>query len=102
MSGGRMTGIRQHLRITLDGADTEVWTKPYDYDLYGLTAKKHGWATAQENPVGYLLFLAWSAARRAGAIEATLPYERFKEQVDDLAELGDDPVDPTPPAPGAG
>jgi hypothetical protein len=52
--------------------------------------------------VGYLLFLAWSAARRAGAIDPTLTYEKFKERAEDLAELGDEPVDPTPPAPGAG
>jgi hypothetical protein len=98
----RMTGIRQHLRVTGVGEPFEVFTKPFDYDLHALTAKKHGWPDAGENPVGYLLFLAWSAARRTGAIDATLTFERFKEQVEDLAELDDEDVDPTPPAAGAG
>jgi hypothetical protein len=97
-----MKGVRQHLRVTGIGDPIEVWTKPFDYDLYGLTAKKHGWPTVQENPVGYLLFLAWSAARRGGQIEATLTFEKFKEAVEDLAELEDEPVDPTQPAAGAG
>jgi hypothetical protein len=99
----RMTGIRQHLKVTLEGSGPfEVWTKPFDYDLYGLTAKKHAWPDAQENPVGYLLFLSWSAARRTGQIETSLSYERYKEAVEDLEELEDEPVDPTAPAPGAG
>jgi hypothetical protein len=99
----RMTGLRQHLRVTLEGVGPfDVWTKPFDYDLYGLTAKKHSWPDAQDNPVGYLLFLAWSAARRAGAIEATLSYEKFKEAVEDLEELEQEQVVPTVPAPGAG
>lgn len=99
-----MKGLRQHLQVTMDGATFEVWTRPVDYDLYGLTAKRHSWPTAQENPVGYLLFLAWSAARRdgAGAIEKSLTYEKFKERVEDLAELESEDVDPTLPAAGAG
>ena len=98
----RMKGIRQHLRVTGVGAPFEVWTKPFDYDLQGLTAKKKGWPDAQENPVGYLLFLAWSAARRTGQIDQTLSYETFKEQVEDLEELEPEEVDPTQPAAGAG
>ena len=98
----RLKGIRQHLRVTGVGEPFEVWTKPFDYDLHALTAKKHGWPDAKENPVGYLVFLAWSAARRGGQIDATLTFEKFKEQVEDLEELEPEEVDPTDPAAGAG
>jgi len=98
----RLRGIRQHLRVTGAGEPFEVWTKPFDYDLYGITARKHDWPDHAANPVGYLLFLAWSAARRTGAIDPTLSFERFKEVVEDLEELDDEPVDPTPPVPGGG
>jgi hypothetical protein len=98
----QLRGIRQNLRVELEGRTFEVATRPFDYDLYGLTAKKHGWPAPAENPVGYLLFLAWSAARRTGEIDATLSFERFKEQVEDLAELEDEQVGPTLPDPGGG
>jgi hypothetical protein len=98
----RLKGVRQNLRVTLPDKTIDVATKPFDYDLYGLTAKKHGWPEASENPVGYLLFLSWSAARRTGQIGTDVPFERFKELVDDLEELEPETVDPTVPAPGAG
>ena len=98
----RLQGIRQHLRVSLPDETFNVWTKPFDYDLFAFTAKRHEWPDADENPVGYLLFLAWSAARRTGRIDAGERYEAFKERVEDLEELEPDPVDPTPPDPGAG
>lgn len=98
----RLESVRQHFRVTLPDETFNVWTKPFDYDLQGITAKKHGWPAPDDNPVGYLLFLAWSAARRESRIPATLTYETFKELVEDLEELAPETVDPTPPAPGAG
>jgi len=94
--------VRQHLRVTMPDGKFDVWTKPFDYDLQGLTAKKHAWPPPSDNPVGYLLFLAWSAARRTGQIDATLSYERFKEAVEDLEQLDEEQVDPIQPDPGAG
>ena len=96
----RLKGIRQHLRITLPDREFEVWTKPFDYDLHGIQAKKHDWSGPDENPVGYLLFLSWSAARRSGEIDATLGYESYKALVENLEELEEPPVDPTQPAAG--
>ena len=98
----RLKGIRQHLRVTLPDETFDVWTKPFDYDLYGFTAKRHEWPDADENPVGYLLFLAWSAARRGGLITVDQKFEAFKALVDNLEELEPEEVDPTDPAPGAG
>lgn len=98
----RLDTVRQHLRVTLPDGPIDVWTKPFDMDLQAITAQKHGWPTGKENPVGYLLFLAWSAARRTGAIEATLTYEKFKELAEDLEELEPEHVDPTEPGPGPG
>lgn len=99
----RLKGVRQHIRVTLpDDEQLDVWTKPFDYDLYGITAKRHDWPDASDNPVGYLLFLSWSAARRTAAIPAELGYESFKERVENLEELEAEDVGPTPPAPGAG
>jgi hypothetical protein len=96
-----LKGIRQHLTVELGEKDIEVWTRPVDHALYAETAKRHSWPPASDNPVGYLLFLAWSAARRDQLIDQAMSFEKFKGDVLDIAE-STEPVDPTPPAAGAG
>jgi hypothetical protein len=98
-----MSSLRRQLRVTMpDGVVFDVFTKPFDFDLEASTAKKHGWPTRDENPVGALIFLAWAAARRAGEIPATERYETFREAVEDVEGIADEDVDPTPPVAGAG
>ena len=98
-----LKSLRQHLQVTRDGATYDVWTRPIDLDVVGFTYKRHpDWPSREDNPVGYLLLLAWVASRRIGAIPMDLKYETFKVECDDVEELEPEQVDPTAPAPGAG
>jgi hypothetical protein len=98
----RLATVRERLRVTFPDRVIEVRTRPFDYDLYARTTVKHGWPDRSENPMGYLLFIAWSAARHDGAIDPTMTYETFRDEADDLEQLGTDEPDPTQPAPTAG
>jgi hypothetical protein len=73
-----VSGINLSLRVELD--DTEpyiVETRLRDHNLWDVTRAKHGWPKPDEAPMTWLGFLAWSASRRTGAIEATLSWEAF-------------------------
>ena len=100
----KFAGVRQRLHIERDDEpsfDVTVWA--IDHDVLAFTYKRHAdWPTREENPVGFLLLLAWVAARRAGEIPGDLKYETFKATVVDVLELEVEPVNPTRPAPGAG
>jgi hypothetical protein len=94
---------RQHLRVYFADADpVDVHTNPFDHDWFAITAKKHDWPSQQANPVGYLLFLAWHAARRTDQIARTETYEAFRARAEDIEVFDEERVDPTEPAPGAG
>ena len=84
-----------------------VSTTLLDHNVWDLTRAKHKWPTAQEAPLTWMGFLAWSAARRTGKIEPTLTWELFLTQclsvrrpdgADDEDDVG--PVNPTQLAPG--
>lgn len=96
--------VRQHLRVPMhEGDAVEVWTSPAEYRVQALTWKRHpDWPTREEDPVTFLMFMAWAAARRAGAIEMSLTFEAFLAAAADVQELEAEQVDPTQPAPGAG
>ena len=101
----RFKGVRQRLHLDrgdLDESfDVTVWA--IDHDVLSFTYKRHPeWPTREDNPVGFLLLLGWIAGRRTGAIPMDLKYEAFKATAVDVWELDPEPVDPTPPAPGAG
>lgn len=92
---------RQQLGVTLaDGSSWTVWTAPLDDDLRAATARKHSWPSPQDNPVGYLAFLAWSAGRRHGL--HTLTWESFLNDVTELEVVEEETVPPTPPEAGDG
>jgi hypothetical protein len=98
-----LKSLRQHLRVTRGGDTFDVWTWPIDHDVQAFTWRRHpDWPSREDNPVGFLLFLAWAAARRAGDIPPDLKYETFKGEVEDIEELEAPAVDPTEPVPGAG
>lgn len=96
--------VRQHLRVPMrDGTTLDVWTSPVEYRLQAMTWKRHpDWPTREEDPVTFLMFMAWAAARRSGEIEMGVKFEAFVEGADDVQELEPEPVDPTQPAAGAG
>lgn len=104
----RFAGVRQRLHVELSddelndaSFDVTVWA--IDHDVVSFTFKRHpDWPGREDNPVGFLMLLGWVAGRRAGEIPMPLKYEEFKGRCVDVWELEEEPVDPTPPAPGAG
>lgn len=95
------------VRVVRDGHDDlEVQTDNRDMVLWDRTRIRHKWPKFDEAPFLWLTFLAWSAARRSGAIPADLTYERWEADVIDVANV-DVPDDdglgtPTPPGPVPG
>jgi hypothetical protein len=91
------------IEVTLDDGTTFV-VQALNPDLvrWDRQASKLGWPKMSDAPFLWLTFLAWSAAKREGAIPADLSWEVFGDtrcvQVRALTnELGDlDGVDPTP------
>ena len=94
--------VRKHLIVSFaDREDVEVFTNVVDHRLFPVTAKRHGWPSQSEDPVGYISFVAWSAARRTGQI-AGLTYEAWEQSVVDVVVLEEEVVVPTEPEPGTG
>lgn len=95
------------VRVVRDGHDDlEVQTDNRDMVLWDRTRIRHKWPKFDEAPFLWLTFLAWSAARRSGAIAPELTYERWEADVIDVANV-DAPDDigmgtPTPPGPVPG
>ncbi|MGY4645886.1 hypothetical protein [Cellulomonas sp. URHB0016] len=102
MSGNRLRTIRQHLHVTMPAGVVDVHTRPDDYHQFAALRQRHGWPTAEEDPVGFLMFLTWHAARRDPETDTGLTLEKFRSEALDVAELEPEPITPTPPAPGAG
>jgi hypothetical protein len=84
-----------------------VTTTLLDHNIWDLTRAKHKWPTAQDAPLTWMGFLAWSAARRTGAIEPTLTWELFLAECLSVDKADDDDdaegvASPTPPGAGPG
>ena len=83
-----------------------VTTTLLDHNIWDLTRAKHKWPAAGDAPLTWLGFLAWSAARRTGAIEPALTWEQFLSlclsvrQPDSDEEGNSATADPTLPGPG--
>lgn len=96
------------LQITVHLEDRDaftVTTKLLDHNVWDMTRARHKWPTAQDAPLTWMGFLAWSAARRTGAIEATLTWEQFLEQCLSVERPEDEEedgriADPTQPVAG--
>jgi hypothetical protein len=68
------------LQVTLaDGRRYVVQALNPDLLAYDRTAAKHHWPGGSQAPFLWLTFLAWSASRRAGDIDADLTWEQFSE-----------------------
>lgn len=86
-----------------------VTTTLLDHNTWDLTRARHKWPVASDAPLTWMGFLAWSAARRTGAIERELTWELFlgeclsvRRPEDDDEEEVSSQVDPTQLAPGQG
>jgi hypothetical protein len=82
-----------------------VTTTLLDHNIWDLTRAKHKWPTAQDAPLTWLGFLAWSAARRTGAIEPAVTWEQFLSTCLSVQQPDDEEddakiADPTLPVPG--
>lgn len=102
MSGSRLRSIRQHLQVTMASQVVDVHTRPDDYHQFAALRQRHGWPSAEDDPVGFLVFLAWNASRHDPATDTGLTLEKFRAEALDVAELEPVEVTPTQPAPTAG
>ena len=90
------------LRIVREGFDDlEVQTTNADLVRWDRTRTRHKWPGPQDAPFLWLTFIAWSGARRVGAITPEHTYESWEEQVLEVEtlEIGrdDDTGRPTQP-----
>ena len=108
-----MTDVRLETpRVTVlldDGRTLTTQVMNPDYLRWDRTAAKHGWARMDVIPHTWLTFVAWSALRREGQLDADVTWEEFSErrclQVINASESKDgevseeDTVGPTPSGP---
>lgn len=91
------------IAVTLDdGSEFTVQALNPDLLRWDRMASRNGWPNAQSAPFLWLTFLAWSAAKRTGAIPDAMTWETFGDErcievraiTDEVGDL--DGVDPTP------
>lgn len=73
MSSGQLSIV-----VYMDDRDAfTVTTTLMDHNTWDMTRARHKWPNAQDAPLTWMGFLAWSAARRTGHIETSLTWEEF-------------------------
>jgi len=103
MSSGQLV-----LRVSLDGVDDyEVTTRLVDHNVWDLTRARHKWPTPADAPMTWIGFLAWTASRRTGQIDPSMPWEAFLAATESVENVGGDDqdgatADPTNPGAGPG
>ena len=98
---GEIRLVAPRIRVIRDGQEPR-WSSPITATSWG--GNKHGYSTSgpkfHEAPFKWLTFLAWSALRRAGNLEAGVTYERFESEVlsvgDMSGETEDEKSEPLP------
>jgi len=90
-------------RVTVlrDGVpDLELQTTNADLVLWDLTRgrQRPPWPGFQEAPMLWMTFISWAAARRTGAIEQSVTFERWRDEVLEVSapDESTDAVDPFP------
>lgn len=82
------------LRVVREGQDDlEVQTTNADLVNWDRTRMRHKWPKVSEAPFLWLTFIAWSAARRVGAITAEHRYESWENDVLEIETLTEDGED---------
>jgi len=102
--------VAPRIRVIRDGQEPlEVQSDNRDLVGWEATRLKHKWPKFDEAPFKWLTFLAWSAARRAGALESGVTYERWESEVLSVRDMSqentteDDEIGtPTLPGPEPG
>ena len=81
MDDRKLTSPRVRV-IRKENPDLELQVNNADMVRWDLTRPKQRppWPNFQDSPVLWLTFLAWSAARRTGAIEQGLTFETWWEE----------------------
>jgi hypothetical protein len=91
------------LRIVLDdGAEHTVQTLNIDLLTFDRERARRGWPNAQDAPIVWLNYLAFSALRRESAIPTELTLAEFERKALEVSAIGDDEVPPTLPVPEDG
>jgi len=95
------------IQVELEDRDAFVVTTTLlDHNIWDLTRAKHKWPSAQDAPLTWLGFLAWSAARRTGVIEPAMTWELFLTHCLAVSQPDEEEdeatADPTDPGPGPG
>lgn len=79
------------VRVIRDGHEPlEVQTDNRDMIAWEKTRARHKWPKFDEAPIFWLTFLAWSAARRSGAIEQGYTWERWEAETLQARTVEDD------------
>ena len=73
--------------------DLEVQAINADLVRWDRTRFKHHWPTGQDAPFLFLTFIAWSAARRTGAIPGSTTYETWEAEVLEVKPMDDEEED---------
>lgn len=83
--------VAPRVRVIRDGQEPlDIQTDNRDMLAWEQTAIRHKWGSFQDRPFKWLTFLAWSAARRAGAITPELTYERWEAEVLSISDTNQD------------
>jgi hypothetical protein len=70
------------IRASENGSEPlEIQTDNRDLLAWESTSRRHKWGSFSDFPFKWLTFLSWSAARRAGEIDASLTYEAWEADV---------------------
>jgi hypothetical protein len=75
--------------------DLELQTTNADMILWDLTRPKQRppWPSFQDAPILWMTFLAWAAARRTGAIDTSLTWDTWRNDVLEVQPITDDDAD---------
>jgi hypothetical protein len=98
--------VAPRVQVIREGADPlEVQTDNRDLLAWEATRVRHKWPKFDESPFRWMTFLAWSAARRSGALENGTTYEQWEQSVLSVRDTSSDEDDlgrPTDPGPATG
>ena len=94
------------IRVVRDGVpDIELQTINPDLVNWDRTRYRHKWPPTDEAPMLWVTFIAWSAARRTGAIPPDHTYESWESEVlaaEVVTDEEDETGTPTTPGPVPG
>lgn len=83
------------LRVVMDdGAEFTAQALNVDLLAWDRERARAGWAPAQDAPIVWLNYLAWSALRREGSLPRELSLREFESKALEVTAQDDEPVNP--------